>query len=212
MIGATYVPMVRNIPTRVENTQVWALDLISFTADPDETARSTSWHVLQLFSTNHMTTIRAANGTGPQGSLYCATGFNDDGHSYLFKGAVNNSTGDFPAMLHFDVRLNTMSSLTLLTVGSPFDANVVGGPKVAKTSTATLEAGDAGTFGFSLLKYRTVVFKTIQLGSGQLEYPTKSVRPCTFCNEWLFVATGLNGDEMRKALEALGSTMKPHRL
>ncbi|KAH8658025.1 alpha-L-arabinofuranosidase A [Xylariales sp. PMI_506] len=162
LIGATYAPMLQNVPSRIYNGEnVWAPDLISFTTNPDETVRSTSWHVLQLFSSNPATETRAANGTGPQGPLYWVTGYNADEDAYLFKGAVYNSTGDVPITLRFDVPAGKSANLTVLTAESPFDANVVGGPNVVLSTTTLVTAGDDGDFSFSLPNYSVAVLKTL---------------------------------------------------
>lgn len=160
MIGATYAPMLQNLDARPTNTELWAPDLISFTSNPDQTVRSTSWHVLQLFSTNSMTTTRPANGTGSQGPLYWAAGYSNHSDSYLFKGAVYNSTGDVPVSLSFDVKAGHKANLTVLTADSPFDANVLDGPNVVKQTSTILRASQGGTFNFTLPNYSVVVLRT----------------------------------------------------
>ncbi|KAJ5781338.1 hypothetical protein N7457_006498 [Penicillium paradoxum] len=115
IIGTTYAPFLMNL-----DSYQWCPTILSFNSDPDQTARSTSWHVYSLFNHNHMTDTLPATSSDAFGPLYYATGLNNKTDSHTFKAAVYNRTADVPVSLNFDgVGRGTKADLTIPTAPDP---------------------------------------------------------------------------------------------
>jgi alpha-N-arabinofuranosidase len=156
IIGTTYAPMLVNL----DNYQ-WSPTFLGFNSDPDQTARSTSWHVYDLFSHTHMTNTLPTKSSDKYGPLYYVAGLDNSTNSHIFKAAVYNSTAEVPVSLTFDgVKAGTAAELTVLTAPDAFAMNEVGGANQVKSKVSTLRAGKEGVFKFSLPNLSVAVLKT----------------------------------------------------
>ncbi|KAJ6134708.1 hypothetical protein N7523_001030 [Penicillium sp. IBT 18751x] len=156
VIGTTYAPYFMNL-----DSYEWSPTMISFNANQDDTAKSTSWHVYNLFNKNHMTNTLPATWDGTYGPLYYAVGLDSATNSRIFKAAVYNSTTEVPVSLTFDgVGRGTMADLTILTAPNAYSMNEVGGANMVKSQTTTIKAGKKGVFSFSLPDLSVAVLTT----------------------------------------------------
>lgn len=158
ILGASYAPLLENA-----NSYTITPNMITFTANPDETTLSTSYHTFQLYSQNRYLTARPvttnANLNGP---VYFAAG--DDIYTGIrtFKTAVYNSGGDVPLTVTFDgVGAGTNAVLTVLTSNAGLMAvNSLRGPNVVQRTTCTVTADGNGAFVFTLPDYSVAVLRT----------------------------------------------------
>ncbi|KAH2328708.1 hypothetical protein KXW30_005350 [Aspergillus fumigatus] len=156
ILGTTYAPMLMNL-----DNYEWSPTFLVFNSDPDQTARSTSWHVYDLFSHTHMTNTLPTKSSDKYGPLYYVAGVDNSTNSHIFKAAVYNSTADVPVSLTFDgVKAGTAAELTLLTAPDPVSMNEVGGANQVHSKVSTLRAGKQGVFEFSLPNLSVAVLKT----------------------------------------------------
>ncbi|KAL2019360.1 hypothetical protein VTK56DRAFT_9740 [Thermocarpiscus australiensis] len=159
IIGAAYAPILRSL-----DRWQWAVTMIQFAADPALTTKSTSWYVWELFAGHLMThTLPASSSFNP---LYYVTGKNEDKGTFVFKGAVYNSTGgaDVPVSLTFEgVKPGTKAELTILT--GPEDPYGFNDPftrvNVVRTTSEKITAGKGGSFEFSLPNLSVAVLETV---------------------------------------------------
>ncbi|KAH8650136.1 alpha-L-arabinofuranosidase [Xylariales sp. PMI_506] len=158
ILGALYAPIIRSL-----DSWVWSTTMIQFAADPALTTKSTSWYVWELLARTLLThTLPATADFNP---LYYVAGKNEDTGSYIFKGAVYNSTdaADVPVTLDFeDVTAGTRATLTYLTgpenpygMNDPFTHT-----NVVETTTKHLVADKHGVFQFSLPNMSVAVLAT----------------------------------------------------
>ncbi|KAK4097015.1 glycoside hydrolase family 51 protein [Parathielavia hyrcaniae] len=158
IIGSCYAPILRSL-----DRWQWAVTMIHFAADPAKTTKSTSWYTWELFAGHLMThTLPASASYDP---LYYVTGKNQDKGTFIFKGAVYNSTAgaDVPVSLKFDgVKAGTQAELTLLTgPADPYGYNdPFTGVNVVKTTKQHLAAGKDGSFKFSMPNLSVAVLET----------------------------------------------------
>ncbi|CAI7673973.1 unnamed protein product [Penicillium pancosmium] len=156
IIGTTYAPFLMNL-----DAYQWSPTMISFNANPDDTARSTSFHVYDLFNKNHMTNTLPATSEDAFGPLYYATGLDSKSNSRIFKAAVYNSTEDVPVSLTFSgVGRGTKADLTILTAPNALSMNEVGGANIVNSKTTTIKAGKKGEFSFKLPNLSVAVLTT----------------------------------------------------
>ncbi|KAJ5953066.1 Glycoside hydrolase superfamily [Penicillium vulpinum] len=156
VIGSTYAPFMMNL-----DKYQWSPTMLAFNADPDQTARSTSWHAWTLYNHNIMTNTLPATSSDSFGPLYYVTGVNSKTKSHIFKGAVYNSTSDVPVSLTFEgVGRGTKADLTILTAPGPYAMNEVGGSNIVNTQTTTIKAGKKGEFSFKLPNLSVAVLTT----------------------------------------------------
>ncbi|KAJ5698819.1 hypothetical protein N7462_000824 [Penicillium macrosclerotiorum] len=156
IIGTTYAPFLMNL-----DNYEWSPTMISFNADPDDTARSTSWHVYNLFNKNHMTNTLPASSNSSFGPLYYVAGLDDKTDSRIFKAAVYNSTADVPVSLTFEgIGRGATADLTVLTAPSGFSMNEVGAANVVQSKTTKIKAGKQGVFSFKLPNLSVAVLTT----------------------------------------------------
>ncbi|GIJ98194.1 hypothetical protein Aspvir_000309 [Aspergillus viridinutans] len=156
IIGTTYAPMLMNL-----DNYEWSPTFLAFNSDPDQTARSTSWHVYDLFSHTHMTNTLPTKSSDKYGPLYYVAGLDNSTNSHIFKAAVYNSTADVPVSLTFDgVQAGTAAELTVLTAPDAYSMNAVGGANLVNSKVSTLRAGKQGVFTFSLPNLSVAVLKT----------------------------------------------------
>ncbi|KAJ5937569.1 hypothetical protein N7454_003911 [Penicillium verhagenii] len=156
IIGTTYAPYFMNI-----NSYEWSPTMYAFNADPDDTARSTSWHVYNLFSHSHITNTLPTTSADAYGPLYWVAGLNNKTSSHIWKGAVYNSTENVPISLTFEgVAKGTKADLTILTAPNAFSMNGVAETNIVNSKTETIHAGKSGVFSFSLPNLSVAVLTT----------------------------------------------------
>lgn len=147
-LGASYAPLLQNL-----NDYQWAPDLISFTADPAQDVRSTSWHLVALFSGTRFTETRATRSAGPDagfGPVYWAAGQNTDTGAYVLKLASYNASASTPVSAAVaGLAPGTPANLTVLTAPDAYASARIGSDPVVYTHTS-LVAGPSGVFTFEL--------------------------------------------------------------
>ncbi|EAW14375.1 alpha-L-arabinofuranosidase A [Aspergillus clavatus NRRL 1] len=157
IIGTTYAPLLMNL-----DNYHWSPTLIAFNSNPDQTARSTSWHLYDVFSHNHITNTLPTKASDDFGPLYYVAGLDNSTNTHIFKAAVYNSTADVPISLTFDgVRPGTTAQLTVLTAPDAVSMNEVGGADLVHRKVSTLRAGKRGVFDFKLPNLSVAVLKTL---------------------------------------------------
>ncbi|CAL5867144.1 uncharacterized protein PFLUO_LOCUS1356 [Penicillium psychrofluorescens] len=156
IIGTTYAPWMMNL-----DNYEWSPTMLAFNANPDQTARSTSWHVYSLFNHNHMTNTLPATSPDAFGPLYYAAGLDSQTNSRIFKAAVYNSTANVPVSLKFEgVDRGATADLTVLTAPSAYAMNAVGAPNKVDSQTVKVTAGKNGIFNFKLPNLSVAVLRT----------------------------------------------------
>ncbi|KAI9935036.1 hypothetical protein ASPWEDRAFT_44615 [Aspergillus wentii DTO 134E9] len=157
ILGTTYAPFLMNL-----DSYQWSPTLIAFNADPSQTAKSTSWYLYELLATSHITNTLPTNSSTGFGPLYYVAGLDNSTNSHVFKAAVYNSTAPVPVSLTFSgVDAGTLAELTVLTAGSPFAMNEVGGESnVVVRNVSTVTAGTEGVFEFELPDLSVAILKT----------------------------------------------------
>jgi alpha-N-arabinofuranosidase len=166
ILGASYAPLLQNL-----NSYEWAPDLISFTSDPSQDVKSTSYHLVQLYSGTRISeTLPAPAVDGGFGPLYWVAGKGASG-SYILKTAVYNSTqltnssAPYPANVQFDgVGAGATGTLTMLTAPSPDSYNDIGSD-IVETTTTQVTANSNGTFALQLPDYSIAVFEVQASGT-----------------------------------------------
>lgn len=155
VIGASYAPTLQNL-----NSYEWSPDLISFTADPGQTVRSSSYQVERLLSETRFTETRPVNSNDSFGPAYWVAGQNTNTGSYILKTAVYNGTSDFPMQVIIDsVQPGTQANLTVLTAPDGLAYASIGSDPMVRNTT-TLVAGDGGLFNFTLPGLSVSVLET----------------------------------------------------
>ncbi|KAF4956226.1 hypothetical protein FSARC_11625 [Fusarium sarcochroum] len=154
--------------TKNMNKWQWAVTIVQFAADSAMTTRSTSWYVWELFAGHPMShTLPASADFDP---LFYVTGKNEDKDSFIWKGAVYNTTkgADVPVSLSFQgVKPGAQAKLTLLTnlKDDPFAHNDPHtGVNIVKTTKTVLKADRKGAFNFKLPELSVAVLETIKKG------------------------------------------------
>ncbi|RJE25215.1 alpha-N-arabinofuranosidase A [Aspergillus sclerotialis] len=156
LLGTTYAPFMMNL----DNYQ-WSPTNLAFNADPSKTARSTSWHIYELFSHNHITTTLPTKSSVDFGPLYYIAGKDEDTNSHIFKAAVYNSTAEVPVSLSFDgVKSGSTAQLTVLTAPDAYSMNEVGQRDLVDRRVEQITAGEKGVFEFELPDLSVAVLKT----------------------------------------------------
>ncbi|KAF2656719.1 glycoside hydrolase family 51 protein [Lophiostoma macrostomum CBS 122681] len=144
IFGAAYAPTLQNL-----NSYQWSPDLISYTADPDEDVLSTSYHMIQLFSSHRITNTLPIDSPA-FGPAYYVAGYSNTTDSYLLKTAVYNATEAVNATVTFaGVSEGATGTLTVLTAPDPESYNSVGSDVVVKTESS-VTAGSGGVFQLDL--------------------------------------------------------------
>lgn len=159
ILGASYAPLFQNL-----NSYEWGPDLISYSAEPSQDVKSTSYHMIQLLSSTRIAqTLPAPASDGDFGPVYWVAGVN--GSSHIFKAAVYNSTsasngnGTVPVSVSFDgVSAGASGKLTLLTAPDPYSYNDIGIDTI-KTTTTTVSASGNGTFMLNMPDYSVAVLE-----------------------------------------------------
>lgn len=144
----------------VDNYQ-WSPTFLAFNADPAQTARSTSWHLYNLFSHTHITNTLPATSDTDIGPLYYVAGLNNETNTHIFKAAVYNSTTEVPVSVTFDgVSAGTSAELTVLTAPDALAMNEVGAENIVAQKVSKVKAGAQGAFTFSLPGLSIAVLQT----------------------------------------------------
>jgi alpha-N-arabinofuranosidase len=103
--------------------------------------------------------------------VYYVAGKNEDAGSFIWKGAVYNTTDHEPASVSVSfegVEAGTEASLTVLTNidGDPYAFNDPFGENIVDSSTVVLSADDDGAFTFELPELSVAVLDTNVENSG----------------------------------------------
>ncbi|KAJ8065009.1 hypothetical protein OCU04_007312 [Sclerotinia nivalis] len=161
VLGASYAPGFQNI-----NSFQWTPDLITFSADPEKTVLSCSWHQLQLLSNNRykatvpFTVTNSENSKSPFGPAFYVIGVNNPGE-YVFKATVYNTTEPVSFSIDFEgVDAGATGKLTVLNAPDGNSMNVYGGEDVVVKKVSSITAGPGGKFEFELKEYDIAVFTT----------------------------------------------------
>lgn len=119
--------------------------------------------ISQLLGNHIMTNTLPTTSNSSYGPLYWVAGKNDQSNSYLWKGAVYNTTADIPVSVTFEgLPPGTKAQLTVLTgPENPYGYN---DPwthvNVVKTSTVITTSDNTGAFTFSLPALSVAVLDT----------------------------------------------------
>ncbi|KAI5845036.1 glycoside hydrolase family 51 protein [Morchella snyderi] len=140
--AAAYAPILQNL-----NSYQWSPDLISFTADPEETALSISYYLQKLFSTHHGTTVLPVTSDSKFGPLYWSASSTDNGGYYLKIANYNGTT----TTVTFEVPDDNVikGKLTTLSAPSPFSENSPKNETSIWTEKEVTKGAD-GKFAFEL--------------------------------------------------------------
>lgn len=132
--------------------------MITFDANTSATVKSTSYHVMSLFSKYRFTQVLPLENSDKYGPGYWMAGVNEERGAYTWKGAVYNTTEpvefnvDFPGIRNKKSR----AKLTVLAAPDAFSENRFGEPDLVKYEGTVLKAGDKG-FHFSLPQWSVAV-------------------------------------------------------
>jgi alpha-L-arabinofuranosidase len=132
--------------------------MISFNADSSKTTLSVSYHVMRLFSKNRVTSILPVTNSDTYGPAYWVAGVNANSNTYIWKGAVYNTSSTQSFTIAFPgLSSGKTAQLTVLTAPSgPYAMNVLGGPNVVNSAVITLTASGSG-FSFDLPQWSVAV-------------------------------------------------------
>ena len=131
------------------NSYQWSPDLISYTADPKEDVLSTSYHMIQLFSSHRIANTLPID-SPTFGPAYYVAGYSNSTDSYILKLAVYNATETLNATVTFEgIDEGATGTLTLLTAPDPESYSSIGSDVVVKTESS-VTAGSGGVFEFEL--------------------------------------------------------------
>ncbi|KAJ5456013.1 uncharacterized protein N7458_004277 [Penicillium daleae] len=156
VIGASYAPGFQNL-----NDFQWSPDLVSFNADPDQVAFSTSYYAIQLLSSHRYTHTAPMTSDSGFGPAFYVAGVNSGTTEYTFKAAVYNTTAPIPFNIDFEgLKQGAKSKLTVLNAPSGLSYNVAGGQNVVKETVTELVAKKGGVFSFELKEYDIAVLTT----------------------------------------------------
>lgn len=160
VIGMSYAPGFQNL-----NSYEWTPDLVSFTADPGQTVKSTSYRAIELFSNARYdaTVPVKVQGEGGFGPAYWVAGISGSG-MYTFKAAIYNATSPIPFNISFEgVKAGQKGELTVLNAPDGLSSNkLIDGKVVEVVEKKIIEliSGKEGNFEFELANYDLAVFKT----------------------------------------------------
>jgi alpha-N-arabinofuranosidase len=144
LLMPSQAPTLQNL-----NNYQWAPNLISYSADTDADVFSTSYHMIELFSTHRIsTTLPIANASFKP--IYYVAGYSNSSDSYLLKTAVYNGTATNSLSVAFDgVSPGAKGTLTVLTAPNGTSYNKVG-TDVVRKHVKRVTAGYGGVFTFEL--------------------------------------------------------------
>ncbi|KAF2462978.1 alpha-L-arabinofuranosidase 2 [Lindgomyces ingoldianus] len=174
VIGFCYAPLLQNI-----NSHQWHPDLISFSADTSQTALSTSYQQIKLFSINRMTTVLPLTNSASYGPAYWVAGVNNNSNTYIFKSAVYNTSSSIPFQLTFPGQTSgATAQLTIMTAPNAYSSVTPGGSNPVTTNTQTITTTSSG-FNFSLPQWSIAVLTMKGSGSGGVTGDGSLVSPTT---------------------------------
>ncbi|KAH8804445.1 glycoside hydrolase superfamily [Xylogone sp. PMI_703] len=156
VIGASYAPGFQNV-----NNFQWAPDLVSFNADPEQDAFSTSYYAIQLLSSHRFTHTAPMSSDSGFGPAFYVAGVNAGTTEYTFKAAVYNTTESIPFNINFEgLSRGSKATLTILNAPSGLSYNSIGGRNVVEKTVTRLTAKKGGIFSFKLKQYDIAVLTT----------------------------------------------------
>jgi alpha-N-arabinofuranosidase len=159
------------------NDWQWSPTLISFDADPAHTTRSTSHHIIRLFSNNKLshtlsstdtnTTVTHGTHNSTFNPLFHVTGLASNDNDFVFKGAVYNTTSAVAVSLKFPgVKAGDKAQLIMLTSPpGPNASNEVGGKNVVKRAANVVYAAAGGAFEFTMEEWSVAVLRTVNVAA-----------------------------------------------
>ncbi|TVY25586.1 Alpha-L-arabinofuranosidase A [Lachnellula hyalina] len=158
IIGMSYAPGFQNL-----NSYEWTPNLIAFTADPSQTIKSTSHHVIELLSNNRYNATVPVTTDSDYGPAYWVAGVSEPGH-YTFKAAIYNSTSTVPFSISFEgLSEGVKGTLSVLNAPDGLSSNTLENgvvSDVVRKTVTTLAAGSGGVFQFELDNYDVAVLTT----------------------------------------------------
>lgn len=105
---STYAPSLANL-----NWENWTPNLVSFTANPDETVKSSSYYMEQLFSTFHgHETIPVSTTSGDFNPLWWAASISENDVQVYFK-VINSGNSSIPLTINADRTLSSANGTTI---------------------------------------------------------------------------------------------------
>ncbi|CAG9997193.1 unnamed protein product, partial [Clonostachys byssicola] len=119
VFGCAFAPLLQNI----ESYQ-WNPNLITFNANTSATVKSTSFHVMELLSNNRFTTLLPVENSEEYDPGFWVAGLNEDINTYVWKGAVYNTTTEQEFEINFPgSQQGAFAELTVLTAPDAFSEN-----------------------------------------------------------------------------------------
>lgn len=161
IVGTFYAPVLRNM-----NRWQWAVTIVQYAADPAMTTRSTSWYLWELFAAHPMSHTLPTTSDSSFGPLYYVAGKNEAAGSYIWKGAVYNTTdkAEIPVTVTFEgVEAGTKAALTIISNpgGDPYAHNDPHtGVNIVNSTTRFITSNEHGGFEFSLPELSVGVLDT----------------------------------------------------
>lgn len=173
--GVAFAPLLQNIDSfqwnvrfmgctslkigrKRANMDLFQPNLITFNANTSATVRSTSFHVMELFSNHRFTEVLPVENSAEYSPAFWMAGINEGKHSYTWKGAVYNTTETQDFNIHFpEASSNDTAKLTVLTAPDAFSENLFGEADIVNREEVTLQAGREGGFKFSLPQWSVAV-------------------------------------------------------
>jgi alpha-N-arabinofuranosidase len=170
IIGASYAPLLQNL-----HASHWTPDLISFNSDPEQTVKSTSYHLVELFSTTRLTHTLSTAADAKYGPVWWVAGRNEKQKSKIFKAAVYNSTAPVQLSISFKgVAAGAGATLSVLAAPSPSSFNEVGAEHVKK-STMEVTADANGVYSFPLPLKQRKLYSLLKMTFALFMFPCRSL-------------------------------------
>ncbi|KAI9152320.1 Alpha-L-arabinofuranosidase A [Paramyrothecium foliicola] len=153
--GTAFAPLLQNI-----NKFQWNPNMITFNANTSATVRSTSFQVMELFSNNRFTKLLPDDSSDQYGPGYWVAGLDESNETYIWKGAVYNTTEAVDFNVAFPhIRGSAKADLTVLTAPDAFSQNYFDKDNVVERSDIQLEAGPKG-FNFQLPQWSVAILRS----------------------------------------------------
>lgn len=156
-------PYIHPSISHILPTDISQPDLIAFTADPSQTIKSTSHHVIELLSNNRYNATVPVTSDSDFGPAYWVAGVSEPGH-YTFKTAIYNSTSTVPFSISFEgLSEGVKGTLSVLSAPDGLSSNTLENgvvSDVVRKNVTTLAAGSGGVFEFELDNYDVAVLTT----------------------------------------------------
>jgi alpha-L-arabinofuranosidase len=155
ILGAGYAPGFMNL-----NRWEWIPDMIAYDANPANLVLSTSYYVVQLLASVHITeTLPTSGGYDP---AYWVAGKGESDDSRIVKAVVYNSTGSVPFSVDFaGISDGQIGKLTYLT--APMNASNYVGENYVETHKETIKAKGT-TFSWEMPEYSVGILEVGECG------------------------------------------------